>query len=530
MKKFISEYEKKKAEFEKHTELQKKRDEEKKKPNKEKNDSEKGSRFEKELPGQSIGNAPLLQWPTRFQINTQLHLEQHWSRHQIDPANLRSSIDITQLPLSEFTVDDYLVFLLFCGVGVYAPDLIDDEFFNNAVLNSAKEGGPYCVITNHSLAFGANFKKVERVFIMPDFAESVTLNLYKQAAGRAGRAGKSAKATLYMDPVSVLKFQDFIANPCNCDDDQEAQNINRTILCQSIREYWKNREDAKKREYEDQRSREVDEQLIARARYLTQNMDQTLSQIEAREAKQRQEADENKANWRSNGLRDPAPKKAISWRNKPDVPERSEPKPLAQSTGLDVSRKMGNSILSYCERCNTDGMFGMKCCCGGYFMPKKAESWRNKPDAPQRSDPSPLAQSTGKYVPPQRPAQEPNPHKWRDQCTESKCIERTPETAQDANRNFSELRTKPDAPQSSSTSSGSDTHKQDQLRYWLKKADSLPPAEVTAWQTRIRHNDLSKWGPIETPQNVAQQQQPCAQSNGLKYVPPNKRIRGCTDK
>jgi hypothetical protein len=37
---------------------------------------------------------------------------------------------------------------------------------------------------------------------------------------------------------------------------------------------------------------------------------------------------------------------------------------------LDVLRKMGNSIPSYCERCNNVGMFGMKCICGGYFMPK----------------------------------------------------------------------------------------------------------------------------------------------------------------
>jgi len=40
------------------------------------------------------------------------------------------------------------------------------------------------------------------------------------------------------------------------------------------------------------------------------------------------------------------------------------------ASALDVLRKMGNSIPSYCELCNTVGMFGMKCCCGGYFMPK----------------------------------------------------------------------------------------------------------------------------------------------------------------
>ena len=40
------------------------------------------------------------------------------------------------------------------------------------------------------------------------------------------------------------------------------------------------------------------------------------------------------------------------------------------TNALDVLRKMGNSIPSYCERCNSVGMFGMKCICGGYFMPK----------------------------------------------------------------------------------------------------------------------------------------------------------------
>jgi hypothetical protein len=47
---------------------------------------------------------------------------------------------------------------------------------------------------------------------------------------------------------------------------------------------------------------------------------------------------------------------------------KQETKPLASA--LDVLRKMGNNIPSYCERCNTVGMFGMKCCCDGYFMPK----------------------------------------------------------------------------------------------------------------------------------------------------------------
>jgi hypothetical protein len=41
-----------------------------------------------------------------------------------------------------------------------------------------------------------------------------------------------------------------------------------------------------------------------------------------------------------------------------------------KTSALDVLRKMGNSIPSYCDRCQTVGMFGMKCCCGDYYMPK----------------------------------------------------------------------------------------------------------------------------------------------------------------
>lgn len=443
-RKFIADHEARMTEYKKNKASEEKRAGEKKKS------TSDGHRFEKETPGDNDcrGNIPKLQWPSRFQL---------------------SKIDVNQFPLSEFKdTDSLLVFLLFCGIGLKAPKQIKNTVYNFEVSKLAKTGDLAFYICDDSIASGANLANLRTVMVMPDFREYNSVNTVKQIMGRAGRAGKSPTATIYADRATVQQLLDCVMDPDNLDCDLEAQNINRAIICLSIRDYWKNRAELKKREYELQRSREVDAQLIARARYLTRNMDQTLNQIEAREAKQREEADENKANWRSNGLRDPAPKKAVpweshaaefaAWRNKPDVPERSEPKPLAQSTGLDVLRKMGNSIASYCERCNTDGMFGMKCCCGGYFMPKKAESWRNKPDAPQRSDPSPLAQSTGlKYVPPQRQqTQEPNPHKWRDQCTESKCIERTPDPAQDTNRNFSELRNKPDTSQSSSTSSGSE--------------------------------------------------------------------------
>ena len=49
-----------------------------------------------------------------------------------------------------------------------------------------------------------------------------------------------------------------------------------------------------------------------------------------------------------------------------------KPQPSIDRTAnaLDVLRKMGNSIPSYCELCNRVGMFGMKCNCGGYYMPK----------------------------------------------------------------------------------------------------------------------------------------------------------------
>ena len=519
-RKFIADYEARMTEYKKNKASEEKRAGEKKKS------TSDGHRFEKETPGDNDcgGNIPKLQWPSRFQVNTPLHVEQYGSTHRISSENMRSNIDINQLPLLELKdTDSLLVFLLFCRIGLIAPELIKDPVYNFEVSKCAKAGDFAFVICDGSIACGTNWSNLRTVIVMPDFPINHSFNTLKQVMGRAGRAGKSPTATIYVDSATVQLLRDCAMNPENLDGDLEAQNINRAIICLSIRDYWKNRAELKKREYELQRSREVDAQLIARARYLTRNMDHTLNQIEAREAKQREEADENKTNWRSQGLRDPAPKTVVSWeshaaefaawRNKPDVPERSEPNPLAQSTGLDVSRKMGNSIPSYCERCNTDGMFGMKCCCGGYFMPKKAESWRNKPDAPQRSDPSPLAQSTGlKYVPPQqRQTQEPNPHKWRDQCTESKCIERTPETAPDTNRNFSGLRNKLDAPQSSSTSSGSES----------KCVEKTPE---TAPDTNRNFSGLRNKpdAPQSSSTSSGSEAKPLAKSTG-KYVPPSMR-------
>ena len=460
--KLIAEYEVKMAEYKKNKTSEEKRAGEKKKS------SSDGLRFEKETPGDSDcgSNIPKLLWPARFQVNTPLHIEQYGSQHRISSENMRSTIDTSQLPLSKLKDTDPLLMRLFLsGIGLIAPELIKDPVYNFEVSKRAKAGDFAFVICDGSIASGTNWSNLRTEMVMPDFPITHSFNTVKQVMGRAGRAGKSPTAMIYVDSATVQLLRDCAMNPENLDGDLEAQNINRAILCMSIRDYWKNRAELKKREYELQRSREVDAQLIARARYLTRNMDQTLSQIEAREAKQREEAAESKTNWRSQGQRDPMPKKAVPWES---------------------------HAAEFAE-------------------------WRNKPDVPERSEPKPLTQSTGlKYVPPQRQTQEPRPNEWRVRCTESKSVEKTPETAPDTNRNFSGLRNKPDAPQSSSMSSGSDAHKQDQLRSWLKNADSLPPTEVNKWQTTIRHNDLSKYGPIETPQN--------AQSTG-KYVPPQRQTQ-----
>jgi hypothetical protein len=186
--------------------------------------------FEDEAKKRGCGtdDCPTIDFPKEFQINTLSHWKKYCSHYSVNAGNLRAQINIGTLPLSEFEADDWLVFLLFCGVGVYSPYQIKDQVYLREVLNLAEGGKLAFLISDSSICYGTNYP-INRVFITKDFAETHSINTIFQLMGRAGRAGQSWKAEIFVDSSTALKIVEFVQNTDNRSGELEAENINITF-------------------------------------------------------------------------------------------------------------------------------------------------------------------------------------------------------------------------------------------------------------------------------------------------------------
>ena len=265
---------------------------------------------------------PTLKWPLKFQINTSVHLAKNGSQHRFDLGNVRSEIDITSLPLKEeFSVPSFLLFLLCCGVGVYAPGKITDEAYTREVLRLATAGKLAFLIVDDSVAYGANFANLCRVIVTKDFAETHSLNTLFQVTGRAGRAGLAWLAEWFVPASVVPRLQDFARNPDNEESRLEARNINQAIIWLDEMDRQKNEEESKKREYETELNRVREARLNEEAKIVSQNIEKTLRKIKEQTTKQHEEG----INWRARGLSQsseakPEAKKESSWRRQSETP------------------------------------------------------------------------------------------------------------------------------------------------------------------------------------------------------------------
>jgi hypothetical protein len=330
---------------------------------------------------------PTLKWPLKFQINTSAHLAKNGSQHRFDLGNVRSEIDITSLPLKEeFSVPSFLLFLLCCGIGVYAPRKITDEAYTREVLRLATAGKLAFLIVDDSVAYGANFANLCRVIVTKDFAESHSLNTLFQVTGRAGRAGLAWLAEWFVPASVVSRLQDFARNPDNEESRLEARNINQAVIRLDEMDRQKSEEESKKREYETELNRVREARLNEEAKIVTQNMEKTLHKIKEQTAKQHEEG----INWRARGLSQssgakPEEKNESSWRARG----------LSQSSGAKPEEKNESSWRAR----------GLSQSSGAKPEEKKESSWRKQSDetpttvsVPSRNPES--KPQSGKYVPP----------------------------------------------------------------------------------------------------------------------------------
>ena len=221
--------------------------------------------FEEEANKRGCGqnDLPILEFPKEFQINTLSHWKKFGSHYEINPSNLRNTLDITSLPLSEFESEDWLIFLLFCGVGVYSPYQIKDGVYLREVLNLAEAGKLAFLVSDSSICYGTNYP-INRVFITKEFAEIHSINTMFQLMGRAGRAGQSWKAEIYLDNSTAKKLIDYVQNPSDKSGELEALNMNSTF--NNLIRNTMAKEEGERRKAEEEEKRLIEEALAFKRR------------------------------------------------------------------------------------------------------------------------------------------------------------------------------------------------------------------------------------------------------------------------
>ncbi len=208
-------------------------------------------------------DVPTLEFPRQFQINTLQHWRKYGSHYQVNSANIRHAMNITNLPLSNFTVEDWLSFLLFCGVGVYSPSQIKDPVYLREVLKLAEEGKLAYLVSDSSICYGTNYP-INRVFICKDFADVHSINTLFQLMGRAGRAGQSWKAEIYMDKSTAMKLVDFVQN--NKDNSGDVEAINMTNAFNKLKSAALHKEEAARLKEEEDERKLIEEALQIKRR------------------------------------------------------------------------------------------------------------------------------------------------------------------------------------------------------------------------------------------------------------------------
>jgi hypothetical protein len=192
----------------------------------------------------SDNNKPSL-FPPYFQINTKDHM-QHYSPNNIKNDNTyRISLPLENIPFDDFSLPDWIIACLFCGIGIYSPNNMifkNNHSYNQTVLQLASKGQLAYLVSDYSICYGTNYP-IYRVFITENFSNICSVNTLFQVLGRTGRVGKSWIGSAYLSNTGARKLIKSIQDDKDGSNKLEPinmQNMFNRILNENIKENNKN--------------------------------------------------------------------------------------------------------------------------------------------------------------------------------------------------------------------------------------------------------------------------------------------------
>jgi hypothetical protein len=161
---------------------------------------------------------PKFKFPEYLQIGT----KDNYKHYNLDCniMNFKRTIDFTNShssneSLFDFnlvtSVDNEIMMLLFCGIGIYSSK-IKSFRYKNYIMELANEGKLSYLYTDLELSYGLNIP-VTTVIIPEKSAEKKSIGYIFQTMGRVGREGKSVKASAFVSNIQIKDFMRYMKNP-----------------------------------------------------------------------------------------------------------------------------------------------------------------------------------------------------------------------------------------------------------------------------------------------------------------------------
>jgi hypothetical protein len=192
---------------------------------------------------------PTLSFPKDLQVNTLEHIQRfaRGTNVVINPQSVRAAIITTnidtppdkyksdrqsesaRIDVNKMNVPEEVLFLLFAGIGIYAPSCKHlNSGYLSTVLAMAKEGKLAFLVCDSTICYGTNYP-VNRTVTLPDFAMLHSTNTLQQYMSRAGRVGQSWIAEAYIDDDTARRLIACCHAESSSDEDCEITNMVATL-------------------------------------------------------------------------------------------------------------------------------------------------------------------------------------------------------------------------------------------------------------------------------------------------------------
>lgn len=167
-------------------------------------------------------SVPRIKFPSYLIINSKEHFNRYNSGKEHESnVSYRKGYILESLYDSKMlgTIDNDLLGLLLCGVGIYSP-LQMNKAYTDVVMDLSSGGYLSYVVSNNEISYGTNYP-FGKLIITEGFIKKYSINTIFQLMGRTGRVGKCYTSNIYVPELFHSMLMDYI----NSQDKYETEEV-----------------------------------------------------------------------------------------------------------------------------------------------------------------------------------------------------------------------------------------------------------------------------------------------------------------